>query len=169
MPAPLFVIMGVFMACNRETLTQLIEQKHLRATEARCRILELLHETHAHYTPEEVLEALRERGEPLSIATLYQNLAKLAEAGLIARFVGPDGHTRYDVNTEPHHHLVCKVCGRMVDVGVKGPLERIRPVALFEEEKGEVEAWKIGQVHLEFHGVCPACQAKLAREAAQSA
>ena len=161
--------MGVFMACEREPLTQLIERKNLRATEARCRILGLLHETHAHYTPEEMLEALRERGKPLSIATLYQNLAKLAEAGLIARFVGPDGHTRYDVNTEPHHHLVCRVCGRMVDVGVEGPLASLRPRALFAEEKDEVAAWRVGDVHLEFHGVCPACRVKLERETAQSA
>ncbi len=161
--------MGVFMACEREPLTQLIERKNLRATEARCRILGLLHETHAHYTPEEMLEALRERGKPISIATLYQNLAKLAEAGLIARFVGPDGHTRYDVNTEPHHHLVCRVCGRMVDVGVEGPLASLRPRALFAEEKDEVAAWRVGDVHLEFHGVCPACRVKLERETAQSA
>jgi Fe2+ or Zn2+ uptake regulation protein len=161
--------MGVFMACERETLTQLIEQKNLRATEARCRILELLHETHAHYTPEELLEALRERGKPLSIATLYQNLAKLAEAGLIARFVGPDGHTRYDVNTEPHHHLVCRICGRMVDVGVEGPLGRLRPKALFEEEEADVVEWRVDDVHLEFHGVCPACRARLAREESRSA
>ena len=154
--------MGVFMACEREQLTQLIERKNLRATEARCRILELLHETHEHYTPEEMLEALRERGKPLSIATLYQNLQKLSETGLIARFVGPDGHTRYDVNTRPHHHLVCKICGRMVDVGVEGPLASLRPCALFAEEEGEVAAWQVGDVHIEFHGVCPACQARQA-------
>jgi len=156
--------MNVFMACERESLTRRIEQKNLRATEARCRILELLQETHEHYTPEEILEALRERGKPLSIATLYQNLQRLSEVGLIARFVGPDGHTRYDVNTGPHHHLVCRVCGRMVDVGVEGPLERLRPKALLSEKEDEVAAWQTGEVHLEFHGVCPVCQARIERE-----
>ena len=153
------------MACASELLTGKIEEKGLRATEARCRILELLHETHEHFTPEEMLDALRERGKPLSIATLYQNLQKLSEAGIIARFVGPDGHTRYDVNTQPHHHLVCKICGRMVDVGVKGPLAEVRPVALFPEEEQEVGAWRVEEVHLELHGVCPGCQARLEREA----
>ncbi len=161
--------MGVFMACKIEELTKLIENKHLRATAARCLILELLHETHRHYTPEEMLEALRERGTPLSIATLYQNLAKLSDAGVIARFVGPDGHTRYDVNTRPHHHLVCKICGRMVDVGVKGPLDEIKPQALYDDEAEEVAAWRIDEIHLEIHGICPACRAKLSRQAAQSA
>ena len=151
--------MGVFMACNREDLTRLIEQKGLRATQARCRVLELLHETHEHYTPEEILDVLRERGTPLSIATLYQNLARLSSAGIIARFVGPDGHTRYDVNVKPHHHLVCDVCGRMVDVGVEGSLAGLRPVPLFADEE-DLSAWDVGEVHLEFHGVCPACRAR---------
>jgi len=153
------------MACEREQLTQMIERKKLRATPARCRILELLHETHEHYTPEEMLEALRKRGKSLSIATLYQNLQKLSEVGIIARFVGPDGHTRYDVNTKPHHHLICKVCGRIVDVDVAGPLAELRPVALFDEERAGVSAWTVDETHIELHGVCPECQARLEREA----
>jgi len=155
----------MFMACEQKTLTEIIEKSGLRATEARCRILELLFSTHEHYTPEEMLDALRRRGKPLSIATLYQNLQKLSEVGIIARFVGRDGHTRYDANTKPHHHLVCKICGRMVDVGVKGPLSKLRPVALFDEDQDEVSSWRVEELHLELHGVCPQCQAQFEREA----
>ena len=151
--------MYVFMACEKKTLTETIESSGLRATEARCRILELLFSTHGHYTPEEMLEALRERGKPLSIATLYQNLQKLSEVGIIARFVGRDGHTRYDANTKPHHHLVCKVCGRIVDVGIEGPVSELRPAALFEEERGEVAAWRVEETYIELYGICPECQA----------
>jgi len=157
------------MACERELLTEQIENKGLRATEARCRILELLYDTHGHYTPEEMLDALRERGKPLSIATLYQNLQKLNEAGIIARFVGSDGHTRYDINTNPHHHLICKVCGRMVDVGVEGPLGELRPVALFKKERDDVADWRVDDLHLELHGICPACQARQAGGGRQTA
>ncbi len=157
--------MGVIMACNHEQLTQLIEQKQLRATEARCRILELLYDTREHYTPEEMLEALREHGKPFSIATLYQNLSKLAEVGLISRFVGPDGQTRYDANTAPHHHLVCKICGRMIDVDVEGPLEEVRPRALFADEEPVLPEWKVDDIHIELQGVCPDCQARISREA----
>jgi len=152
------------MACEREFLTKLIENNGLRATEARCRILELLYDTHEHYTPEEMLDALRDRGKPLSIATLYQNLQKLSEAGVIARFVGPDGHTRYDVNTKPHHHLVCKVCGRMLDVNVVGPLEELEPVPIFDSERSRASSWRVEEVHIELHGVCPECQARFERQ-----
>ncbi len=149
------------MACDRPEITERLTAHGLRATPARCRILGLLLETHEHYTPEEMLEALRTRGEPMSIATLYQNLAKLSEAGVIGRFVGPDGVSRYDAVTDPHHHLVCEVCGRMVDVRAAGPLAEVVPQAVFPEDAGELARWQVKGHKVEFVGVCPACQARL--------
>lgn len=152
------------MACDRPEVTERLTAHGLRATPARCRILGLLLETHEHYTPEEMLDELRRRGEPMSIATLYQNLAKLSEAGVIGRFVGPDGVSRYDVVTEPHHHLVCRVCGRMVDVRVKGPLEDLAPEPIFAEDAGELARWRVKGAKVEFSGVCPDCQLHLHRK-----
>ncbi len=157
------------MACDRAEITERLTAHGLRPTPARCRILGLLVDTHAHFTPEEMLEALRERGEPMSIATLYQNLAKLSEAGVIGRFVGPDGVSRYDVVTEPHHHLVCRVCGRMIDVRVRGPLEELTPEPVFPEDADELARWRIQGAKVEFAGVCPACRAKLEAEARRPA
>ncbi len=151
------------MTCERPEVTERIAARGLRPTPARCRIVALLLDTHEHYTPEEMLEELRKRGEPMSIATLYQNLAKLSEAGVIGRFVGPDGVSRYDAVTDPHHHLVCEVCGRMVDVRAAGPLEAIRPEPVFPEDEGELARWQVKAKKVEFTGVCPACQARLER------
>ncbi len=154
------------MTCNRPEVTERITARGLRATPARCRIVALLLDTREHYTPEEMLEALRRRGEPMSIATLYQNLAKLSEAGVIGRFVGPDGVSRYDAITEPHHHLVCEVCGRMVDVRAGGPLEAIHPEPVFEEDAPTLSRWRIKARKVEFTGICPACQAHLEKTSA---
>lgn len=152
------------MACERHEITEQLRRHGLRPTPARCRILELLTRRREHYSPEEMLEALREEGEPMSIATLYQNLAKLSEAGVIGRFVGPDGVSRYDVVTEPHHHLVCRVCGRMVDVRVKGPLGDLAPEPIFAEDAGELARWRVKGAKVEFSGVCPDCQLHLHRK-----
>ena len=147
------------MACERHEITEQLRRHGLRPTPARCRILELLTRRREHYSPEEMLEALREEGEPMSIATLYQNLAKLSEAGVIGRFVGPDGVSRYDVVTEPHHHLVCEVCGRIVDVEAEG-LKALKPRPL---HGNSLDGWQVREKRVEFVGVCPACQEKRAR------
>ncbi len=154
------------MTCERPEVTERITARGLRATPARCRIVSLLLDTHEHYTPEEMLEELRKRGEPMSIATLYQNLAKLSEAGVIGRFVGPDGVSRYDAVTDPHHHLVCEVCGRMVDVRVAGPVEALVPEPIFPEDMGVLDRWQVRSRKVEFTGICPDCQARVGRASA---
>ena len=147
------------MACERHEITEQLRRHGLRPTPARCRILELLTRRREHYTPEEMLEALREEGEPMSIATLYQNLSKLTEAGLVARFLGADGVSRFDATTEPHHHLVCEVCGRIVDVEAEG-LKALKPRPLHGDS---LAGWQVREKRVEFVGVCPACQEKRAR------
>lgn len=155
--------MIIIMGSSNSQAAQLLETRGLRPTDARRYILELLLETHQHYTPEELSEALRSRGRPLSIATLYQNLNKLAEKGLLVRFKGPDGVLRFDANVAPHHHLVCIECGAMVDVKVIGPLARISPKPVTRGEALEMDSWSIQEKHIEFRGLCPACQAKQTR------
>ena len=154
------------MTCERPEITDRITARGLRATPARCRIVSLLVETRRHYTPEEMLEELRRRGEPLSIATLYQNLARLSEAGVIGRFVGPDGVSRYDAETEPHHHLVCEVCGRMVDVRVPGLPGRLAPEPALAKDAAELPRWRVKGWKVEFSGICPDCLARLERRTA---
>lgn len=64
---------------------------------------------------------LRARGENVGLTTVYNQLRVLSEAGEIDALRGDDGETRYrrcDTGHH-HHHLVCRVCGRTVEV--EGP------------------------------------------------
>ncbi len=146
------------MATNDyKNILEMLENSGLRATRARKIILELLAEKNRHFTPEEMLEALRERGQPLSIATLYQNLARLVEKGLVIKIVGLDGSFRYDFNHDPHDHMICSRCGKIVDVVVKGSLEGISAQPMDVED--DLTNWKILEKRVEFVGLCPECQA----------
>jgi Fur family peroxide stress response transcriptional regulator len=141
---------------NPELLKRLREHE-MRPTEARRLILALLGEKNDHLTPEGILKALQNHGYPMSIATLYQNLNKLVEAGLLISIKDPNGLTRLDANLAPHHHLVCKTCGRMVDVKInqenhlqKYPVDFQTGISLSE--------WHINHVNIEFQGTCPDCK-----------
>lgn len=135
----------------------------LRPSSPRIAVLSFLERRGQHLTPYEIYEGLRAAGAPVSIATLYQNLQALSRHGLIKRIVGPDGAVRYDVNLAPHHHLVCERCGRLVDVGLSGPLD-VRPVLLSRhglEQEPPLDAagagWRIQGAQVEFRGTCPDC------------
>jgi Fe2+ or Zn2+ uptake regulation protein len=111
-----------------------------------------------HLAADEIFEGLRRSGTPVSIATLYQNLAALVARGLLRRFAGPDGVARYDDNLDAHHHLVCDGCGRIVDVEVPADA-RVRPVASRRRGRSPATGWQVRAAHVEFRGTCPACRA----------
>ena len=81
-------------------------------------IYDIINASHAHLTANEVFEKLKLRFPTVVLATVYNNLNKICEAGLI-RNVSVEGMPdRYDT-IKKHDHLVCKRCGRIVNVALE--------------------------------------------------
>lgn len=104
------------MRTDAEKLKSLLRERGLRVTEPRVAVLGYLASTDRHPTAEEVEEALNAEGPILSRASVYNVLHSLARAGLVAGMSVKDGAARYDAHVAPHHHLVCRSCGRVEDV-----------------------------------------------------
>lgn len=100
-------------------------------------------------------EALRARGEHVGLTTVYNQLRSLAEAGLVDTVRSADGETLYrrcDTSGH-HHHLLCRVCGRTVEVA-GSTVERWA-------EKVAAEAGFVDVAHtVEVVGTCPTCAVK---------
>src|SRR3954453_22370351 len=69
-----------------------------------------------HPTAEEVYRDVLARYPTLSFATVYKTLELLAEMGEVRKVIVDELRRRYDVNTEPHQHAVCRQCRRIVDI-----------------------------------------------------
>ena len=135
----------------------LLRSRGLRATRASRLILARLRQSNDHLSAEEVQRALRRRGHRVSIATLYQNLKRLTEAGLLVSFADSDGLVRFDANTAPHAHLVCSTCGRILDVAPSAaPVERL--AAALPKPARRYRGWSIRSTRLELCGLCPDCR-----------
>jgi Fur family transcriptional regulator, peroxide stress response regulator len=67
-----------------------------------------------HPDAESIHEAVREKLPMVSLDTVYRTLWLLEDLGLI-RILGVRDRVRFDGNMKPHHHFVCKKCGRMRD------------------------------------------------------
>jgi len=138
---------------------RILNRHGLRPTRARLLLLSLLLENEGHPSAEEIIETLRLRGNPISIATLYQNLNHLVEAGLLKRVKGLDSLVRYDANLVPHSHLVCEGCGRMIDIRAHTPpATGDKPLAY--HSGGELPGWDVRTVRVEYRGTCPSCRKK---------
>lgn len=95
-----------------------LEQRQLKYTPERRRILREVLSLHFHFEADELYFALREKGgHRISRATVYRTLPLLEESGLIRRVIFIDKHTHYEqVYGHKHHeHLICLSCGAVID------------------------------------------------------
>ncbi|MDF1521736.1 MAG: transcriptional repressor [Trueperaceae bacterium] len=104
-----------------------------------------------HESAESLFQALRDRGEDLSLSTVYLNLGVLVGAGLLREFVGARGESLYDGNVEPHYHLICGDTGEVVDV--PAPTIEGRPLGAYLKAYVErVTGWHVDEARLSFRG-----------------
>ena len=79
------------------------------------KIWEIISASRNHMTAEQVFTALRQSYPTVALATVYNNLNRLWAAGRIRKVSVEGMPDRYD-RLERHDHLVCRRCGRLLDV-----------------------------------------------------
>lgn len=133
-----------------------------RAFEARCRelglpltvqrrvIFEEILRRDDHPTPEQIFDAAKARIPEISRGTVYRTLESLVQLGAIGRahHLGPV--TRFDSNTEHHHHLVCIRCNRVID------LDDARLNSLPLPDRNHT-GFRITDYSVHFTGLCAEC------------
>lgn len=122
-----------------------------RSTKQRAAVAELLEQTTDFRSAQELHEELRKRGQGIGLTTVYRTLQSLADAGEIDVLRTDTGEAVYRrCSDHHHHHLVCRTCGRTVEV--EGPaVERWA-------ERVAAENGFSGVSHtVEVFGTCAAC------------
>jgi len=87
----------------------------LRLTPQRLAVYRALAADASHPSAESVYDRVRGELQTLSQATVYRILESLEREHFVRRVSTTGGVARFDATLEPHQHLVCRVCGRMVD------------------------------------------------------
>ena len=126
-----------------------IVRRHSRKRDA---ILECLRCTTSHPTAEWVYNQLKPTIPDLSLATVYRNLAMFKAEGTIDSVGVYNGLERFDFRTDPHAHLLCAECGRVMDV--ETPELEPKLCALAQSASGA----EVRTCTLTFTGVCPDCR-----------
>jgi Fur family transcriptional regulator, ferric uptake regulator len=89
----------------------------LRATRQRAAVSALLDRLADFRSAQEIHEELRRTGEGIGLTTVYRTLQALADTGDVDVIRKGDGEAAYRrCSTGHHHHLVCRSCGRAVEV-----------------------------------------------------
>jgi Fur family peroxide stress response transcriptional regulator len=87
-----------------------------KRTPQRLAILEYLEGNTSHPSAEDVFRAVSKKYQSMSFATVYNTLHALTKAGTLRELTIDPERKRYDPNTSLHHHLICVLCGRIIDV-----------------------------------------------------
>jgi len=126
----------------------------LRSTRQRSAVSDLLAEVDDFRSAQDIHAMLQQRGTKVGLRTVYRALQQLADTGAVDVLRTDDGESVYRrCSTGHHHHLVCRSCGRTVEV--EGP---------------EVERWaqRVARDHgftqvehtIEVFGLCPECSGR---------
>jgi Fe2+ or Zn2+ uptake regulation protein len=140
------------MSCG-ERLAREMRTRGFRVTAQRTIILETIAHMGGHISAQEVYEKATERLPGLNLATVYRTVETLHEAGLIDLFDTQSEPMRFALrdHENPHGHLVCKHCGRVMDLDV----DLIQELANSVAERTE---FHIDHHHLTLQGTCLSCQ-----------
>ncbi len=123
----------------------------LQVTRPRLTVYRVLADADDHPTASEIYERVRSSSPGISMATVYNCLDALQEAGLVGVMNEVRDAARYDAVMERHHHLICRSCDRVVDVH-DPDLDRLAP----DDDRG----FEISDHSVHFHGLCPDCTAE---------
>jgi Fur family ferric uptake transcriptional regulator len=104
-----------------------------------------------HSTADDVAKAVRAEIGVISRQAVYDAVSLLADKGLIRRIQPAGSPARYEARTgDNHHHLICRTCGRTVDVDCAvGAAPCLSPA----DDSG----YDIDEAEVIYWGRCPEC------------
>jgi Fur family transcriptional regulator, peroxide stress response regulator len=88
----------------------------IAVTHQRQVVYQVLKSMHGHPSPEEVYGRVRVRIPSISLATVYKTIHLFIESRIFHEVSLHHGTLRVEVNSQPHHHLVCMRCKSITDI-----------------------------------------------------
>jgi len=130
----------------------LLRRQGVQVTAQRLAVLRAVSDG-PHRTAAEIARVVRSEIGAVSLQAVYDALATLSDRAIIRRIQPAGSPARYEDRVDDnHHHLICRTCGRMIDVGCavgERPCLTAADSAGYEIDEAEVIYW----------GRCPECVA----------
>jgi Fur family transcriptional regulator, peroxide stress response regulator len=133
-----------------------LRQRDYRLTPQRVELVRLIATSAGHPSAAQLYAKIKAKFPTMSHATVYKTLALLKEMNQVLEIdLRDDSH--YDGNRpDPHPHLICMQCGKIVDGELELDLSSVRKLE-------KISGYRIIRSQISFFGFCPDCQ-KSARQ-----
>ena len=131
----------------------LLRQRGIQVTAQRLGVLRAV-SAQPHITADGVAAIVRAEIGAISLQSVYDALAVLVAEGLLRRIQPAGSPARFEDRVgDNHHHLICRVCGRVVDVECAAG---DAPCLTAADDRG----YEIDEAEVAYWGRCPDCLAK---------
>jgi len=131
----------------------LLRERGIQVTAQRLAVMRVV-AVEPHITADGVAELVRAEIGAISLQSVYDALGVLVARGLIRRIQPAGLAARFENRVgDNHHHLICRICGRLVDVDCavgSAPCLNAADDQGYEIDEAEVAYW----------GRCPDCLAE---------
>ena len=139
------------------TQSQELKSSGLKVTLPRLKILDLFQNRETgqrHLSAEDVYRLLIAEDMDIGLATIYRVLTQFEQAGILVRRNFESGKALYELNEgEPHDHLLCLSCGKVIE---------FNDVQIFQRQAEIAKDYNfaIQERTMTLYGVCSDCQNK---------
>ena len=131
---------------------ELLRKQGLQVTAQRMAVLRAV-SRRPHLTADDVAAEVRTEIGTISRQAVYDALGILADKGVIRRIQPAGSPARYEDRVgDNHHHLICRMCGKTVDVDCA---VGATPCLTAADDSG----YRIDEAEVIYWGACPECLA----------
>lgn len=131
---------------------KILREHDLQVTAQRLAVLRAV-SSRPHSTADDIAEAVRTEIGAISRQAVYDALGLFAEKGIIRRIQPAGSSALYEDRVDDnHHHVICRNCGRTVDVDCA---VGEKPCLTAADDSG----YQIDEAEVIFWGTCPECLA----------
>jgi Fur family peroxide stress response transcriptional regulator len=134
-----------------EELLSVLKAHEYRLTPQRVELVRMIAVSEEHPSAAQLYQRIKVRFPTMSHATVYKTLSLLKELGQVLEIdLRDDSH--YDGNRpQPHPHLICMKCNKIIDGEVSLDQDSIRKLE-------EVSGYTILRPQIALYGLCPDCK-----------
>ena len=109
----------------REAFRHYLRSHRIKVTNARLEVLDTILGLQGHFQADQVADLLKEEGRSVGKATVYRTLPLLVDCGILKRVLLDLKRAHFELafGEQPHDHMVCRRCGRIVEFASDEVLE----------------------------------------------
>jgi len=133
---------------SKEYYVSALRESKFKITPQRLQVIKYVNgRTPGHFTAENVYQSVKKTEPTITLATVYNILKALRDAGTINSFEA-NGTTWFETNHEFHGNFICRNCGEIIDVPMSHTLM---------EDLNAMKGFAVEDVSLVISGTCEKC------------